>query len=223
MSIMFSRILFAAALAVIFFAPSVQAQSDRTYITIPSKSSDTSEKIEILEFFTYMCPHCDTMDSLMRVWEQKAPQDVVVKRVPVAFNARMEPLQRLYYTLEALNFTASAKSYFPLGPLKRADDLHPKVFAAIYDNKQSLFTKSTITNWAVKQGIDKVQFEQAFDSFLINSQVRRANQITTSYHIESIPSLAIGGKFITSPALAGNSYSGAIAQLDRLIPLARQK
>ena len=223
MNALFSRIFLVTALAASFVAPSAQAQSDQDYITIAPQPSDTPDKIEVLEFFAYTCPHCATMESLMQVWEQKAPQDVVVKRVPIAFNASMEPLQRLYFTLEALNLTASTNRSTTLGPLNRTDDLHPKVFAAIHDQRQSLFTKPAITDWAVKQGIDKAQFEKAFDSFSVNSQVQRANQLTTAYRIEGTPALAVGGKFVTSPVMAGNSYAGAIEQLDKLIPMARQK
>ena len=56
----------------------------------------------MLEFFAYTCPHCAAMEPLVEDWAKTAPPDVVLKQVPIAFNAGMKPLQQLYFTLIAL-------------------------------------------------------------------------------------------------------------------------
>ncbi len=208
MNALFSRFFAAAAVAAAaFVAPAAHAQSGEGYITIAPQPSDAPGKIEVLEFFAYTCPHCAAMEPMVREWEKKAPKEVVVKGVPIAFNESMKPLQRLYYTLIALE----------------RKDLHPKVFAAIHTEKQRLFTKPAMIDWAVKQGIDRTKFESAFESFSVNGQVQRADQLAHAYKIEGTPSLAVGGKYITSPVLAGNSYVGAIQQLDKLVAMALQE
>ena len=58
-------------------------------------------KIEVLEFFAYTCPHCAAMEPLVEDWAKTAPPDVVLKQVPIAFNAGMKPLQQ-HFTLIAL-------------------------------------------------------------------------------------------------------------------------
>ena len=101
----FTRYIAAAALAALgFFSPASQAQgAQQPYQTIsPAQPSDTPGKIEVLEFFAYTCPHCAAMQPMVEDWARKAPQDVVLKQVPIAFNASMKPLQQLYYTLAAL-------------------------------------------------------------------------------------------------------------------------
>lgn len=207
MNTLFSRFFAAAAVATAtLIAPAAHAQPSPSYYTVAQQPSDTSSKIEVLEFFAYTCPHCATMEPMVREWEKTAPQDVVVKAVPIAFNQSMEPLQRLYYTLVALDRL----------------DLHPKVFAAIHTKKEQVFKEPDIIDWAAKQGIDRAKFESTFKSFSVGNQVTRANQLTKAYGIEGTPSLAVGGKYVTSPVMAGNSYVGAIQQLDKLIPLARQ-
>lgn len=209
MSAMFTRLLFAASVAcATFFAPASQAQSSQGYVVInPALPSDTPGKIEVLEFFAYTCPHCAAMEPLVEEWEKKMPSDVVLKRVPIAFNAGMKPLQQLYYTLVAMDRT----------------DLHPKVFAAIHNEKRRMFDKKSMVEWMGTQGVDKAKFESVFDSFSVTSQVQRANQLTEAYRVEGTPALAVGGKYLTSPVLAGNSYAGAIAELDKLIPMARKQ
>lgn len=209
MNATFTRLLFAATVAcATFLAPVSHAQSSQGYVVInPALPSDTPDKIEVLEFFAYTCPHCAVMEGLVEEWGKKAPSDVVLKRVPIAFNASMKPMQQLYFALVALDRT----------------DLHPKVFAAIHNEKRRLFDKKSMTEWMGAQGVDKAKFEAAFDSFSVTTQVQRANQLAEAYRVEGTPALAVGGKYLTSPVLAGNSFAGAIAELDKLIPMARKK
>jgi len=209
MNATFTRLMLAATVAfATFLAPTSQAQTAQGHVVIsPALPSDTPGKIEVLEFFAYTCPHCAAMEPLIEEWEKKAPADVVLKRVPIAFNAGMKPLQQLYFTLAALDRM----------------DLHPKVFAAIHNEKRRMFDKKSMTEWVVSQGVDKAKFESVFDSFSVTSQVQRANQLAEAYRVEGTPALAVGGKYLTSPVLAGNSYAGAITELDKLIPMARKQ
>ena len=75
---------------------------------------------------------------------------------------------------------------------------------------------------AAEQGVDRAQFDSIFDSFSVQTQVQRADQLAQEYKIDGTPTFSVGGKFITSPSLAGNSYEGAIQEIDRLIPMARK-
>lgn len=206
---MLTRLVAAAALAAAtLFAPAAQAQGAQQYVPVnPPLPSDTPGKIEVLEFFAYTCPHCATMEPMVEAWAKTKPDDVVLKQVPMAFNASMKPLQQLYYTLQTLN----------------RPDLHAKVFNAMHVERKRLFDKKAMGDWAAEQGVDRAQFDSVFDSFSVQTQVQRADQLTEEYHIDGTPTFAVGGKFITSPSLAGNSYEGALQEVDRLIPLARQQ
>ncbi|OZI33765.1 thiol:disulfide interchange protein [Bordetella genomosp. 5] len=205
----FSRLLAATALAAAsLFAPMSQAQGTQQYVAInPPLPSDTPGKIEVLEFFAYSCPHCAAMQPMVEDWAKTAPSDVVLKQVPIAFNAGMKPLQQLYYTLAALDRL----------------DLNDKVFTAIHGERKRLFDKKAMGEWAASQGVDRARFDAVFDSFSVQTQVERANQLAQAYRIEGTPSFSVGGKFMTSPVLAGNSYEGALKEIDRLIPMARQQ
>ncbi len=157
------RILAAAALtATAFFSPASHAQGTQQSIAInPPLPSDTPGKIEVLEFFAYTCPHCAAMEPMVEDWAKTAPPDVVLKQVPIAFNAGMKPLQQLYYTLLALD----------------RPDLHPKVFAAIHGEHKRLFDKKAMGEWIATQGVDREKFDSVFDSFSVQTQVQRATQL----------------------------------------------
>lgn len=138
-------------------------------------------KAEVLEFFGYWCPHCYHFESEFEAWVKQAPKEIVVRRVPMAFRPDAAPLQRMYYALQALG---------------KVDEMHPKVFDAIHKDKQQLFTDEAVLDWAARQPqLAGDQFVQAYKSFSMESQLRRANQLMADYGVEGVPSLGVAGKY----------------------------
>ena len=180
------------------------APGGKKYLELSPAQPTEPGKVEVLEFFSYSCPHCAVLEPLLEKWIKGLPADVVVKRVPVAFNASMRPLQQLYYSLEAMDRM----------------DLHPKAFQAIHEEKKRLFTKADIIAWAVAQGIDRAKFEALFDSFGVTSKVSRADQLVNTYKIQGTPSIAVAGRFVVSPSEAGG-YQETIDQADALVKQVR--
>lgn len=168
--------------------------------------SETSSEIEILEFFAYTCGHCKTMEPMVAKWSRELPGDITLMRVPVAFNNSMQDLQKLYYTLENLERL----------------DLHPAVFKAIHDERKQIYNAAAIIDWAVEQGLDRQEFSDVFNSFGINTRVERANELAKNYGIDGTPSLAVGGRYVTDPAMT-NSYEGTLEEADRLIEKVRDE
>lgn len=137
-------------------------------------------QIEVLEFFAYSCIHCFNFEPVFEDWKKRAPAGVVTRRVPVAFSEAFVPMQRLYYTLEAMG---------------QLDAMHQKVFQAIHVDKQRLMTESAIMAWIEKQGVDKKKFGDLFNSFSVTGKARRAVQLQDAYQIEGTPALGVGGRF----------------------------
>jgi protein dithiol oxidoreductase (disulfide-forming) len=137
-------------------------------------------QVEVLEFFAYTCIHCFRFEPDFEAWTKRQPKGVVARRVPVAFNAAMEPLQRLYYALESMGLV---------------EKLHAKVFAAIHIDKQRLLSPKSIVEWVVKQGVDQKAFEMAFNGFAASGKAKRASQLTAAYNVEGTPALGVAGRF----------------------------
>lgn len=158
-------------------------------------------KIEVLEFFWYNCPHCNSFEPLLGAWAQKLPSDVAFKRVPVAFQDTYLPQQRLFYALEAMGLM---------------QQLNSRVFAAIHVERQNLVSDQAITDWMGKQGVDKALFASHFNSFTTVSKARRANQLMTAYQVEGVPALGVAGRFYTDGGLA-KSMERALQVTDFLV------
>lgn len=200
-----------ATLAGLPFAAQAQAAAPvagRDYLVLDKRApvEAPAGKVEVVEFFWYSCPHCFSFEPQFKAWIQRAPKDVVVRRVPVSFRADFEPQQRLYFVLEALG---------------KLDSLHGKVFDAIHIDKQPLNTPELIFAWAEKQGLPRTQVSELYNSFPINLKARKATQLQDAFMVDGVPSLGVAGRYFTSGSLARN-MERALQVTDHLIGQARK-
>ena len=158
-------------------------------VSKPAVVEAPAGKIEVVEFFWYNCPHCNSFEPTFDAWTKRVPKDVVVRRVPIAFRADFQPQQRLYYTLEAMGLV---------------EKLTPKVFAAIHVEKQKLDSADQITDWVVKQGVDKAKFLEQYNSFTVANKASKATQLQNAYQIEGVPALGVAGRYWTDASMNGS-------------------
>jgi thiol:disulfide interchange protein DsbA len=175
--------------------------SDYLLLDRPAPTEAPAGKVEVVEFFWYNCPHCNSFEPQLTTWLEKMPKNVSFRRAPIAFRPDFEPQQRLYYVLEGMG---------------RLGDLHAKVFHAIHAEKQTLNNAEQIANWIAKQGVDKVKFMQAYESFPVVTKVRKAVQLQDAYKVDGVPALGIAGKYYTSGSQA-QSMERALSVVDYLV------
>ena len=161
---------------------------------------ETGRKIEVIEFFSYGCPHCAELEPHLDAWLAKAPQDVAFRRVPVMFQQRWVPLAKIYYTLDALGIESK---------------LSPEVFKAIHGSNVALWDTPKFYDWAATKGVDRKKVEEVFTSFAIDGRMKRAMQLAQQYNIQSVPTVIVDGKFVTSSDRVGThaQLPGAIEEL----------
>lgn len=148
-----------------------------------------ASQVEVVEFFWYNCPHCNAFEPRLAAWAAQLPKHIVLRRVPVAFRADFEPQQKLYYALEAMGLV---------------ERLHSKVFAAIHGERLNLSTPPAITDWVVRQGVDRAQFTQQFNSFSVTTKASRARQLQNLYRVAGVPAMGVAGRFYTDGEQAGS-------------------
>ena len=163
-------------------------------------------KIEVIEFFWYSCPHCNLFEPRLVEWIKKSPADVAVRRVPVAFRDDFVPQQRLFYALEAIG---------------KLEEMHSKVFEAIHVKKEPINREDLIVAWAEKNGLDKVKFQELYNSFSVSTKSRRAAQLQDGFKVEGVPALGIAGRYYTDGTMAG-TMPRALQVADHLIAEARK-
>jgi protein dithiol oxidoreductase (disulfide-forming) len=183
-------------------------QEGKDYISLEKRAPTdaTSGKVEVVEFFWYNCPHCNAFEPMLEAWIKRAPKDVTVRRVPIAFRDDFVPQQRLFYTLEAMG---------------KVDELHTKVFYAIHVEKQTLNNQANIGAWLEKQGVDKTKFDTLYNSFSVSSKAQKATQLQNQFQVDGVPALGIAGRFYTSGSLA-QTMERALVVTDYLIAEVRK-
>jgi protein dithiol oxidoreductase (disulfide-forming) len=165
---------------------------------VPAQPIDVGPgKVEVMEVFWLACPHCYDLEPFIRAWLQSKPAYVEFVRVPVIW----QPLQRahaqLYYTIEALGrpglFEKAFETLHQLG--QRGEPL------LVGNSSEETFRLQQA--WAGQNGVSADDFAKAYNSFSVNSQLQRAEEITQRYRVESVPFIAVNGKYTTDVQKAG--------------------
>ena len=178
----------------------------KEYVKIdpPVPTSPGVGKIQVIEFFGYWCPHCHHFDPKVEGWLKKVPANVSFTRIPVAFAPQHKTLQSLYIALDSS------------GQLPK---FHAKVFEWIHEKKMKIASDADVLEFMSTNGAssaDAKKLVELMNSFQVVTKVNQAKQLTQDYKLEGIPSLAVGGVFVTSPSQAGGEAQ-AIKVMESLI------
>jgi thiol:disulfide interchange protein DsbA len=161
-------------------------------------------KIQVIEFFGYWCVHCYSFEPALEAWISKAPANVSFTRVHVAFRPKHKTLQHLFIALETS------------GQLSK---WHAKVFEGIFIKQMKIETDADVAEFMKANGASAAEATKMMElvsSSQVSTKATQAEQLAKDYKLDGIPTLVIGGKFKTSPSLAGGEAQ-AIKVLESLV------
>lgn len=154
----------------------------------PAVRGASDGKIEVMEFFWYGCGHCYNFEPQIVQWKKSLPEDVVVKGSPAMWNGLMEIHAKAFYAADVLNVL---------------DKMHMPLFQAINVDRRRLATEDELADLFAANGVARDDFEKAFNSFGVGSQVRQANARARAAKISGTPELMVAGKYRISTRKAG--------------------
>lgn len=198
-----------AAIAVLLTAPAFAAPvagTDYQPINPPQPTSDPS-KIVVTEFFSYQCPHCFRFAKPYEDWIAKLPADVKAERVAVSIGHQ--------------TWLPAAQAFYALTAMKKVPAIDDALFGAIHRQRLQLDTEAALTDWVGRQGIDQAAFTQAYQSFSVKLNMKRADDLSRSYRLPSVPTLAIDGRYLIPIADDGN-FNDQLEIANTLIEEARR-
>jgi thiol:disulfide interchange protein DsbA len=153
----------------------------------PPQATDSPGKVEVTEFFWYRCPHCYALEPSLEPWVKRLPKDAQFKRVPAIFNDDWAIDGRVYYALESL------------GEVER---LHKQLFDAIHTGGANRLSGDAyakwVADWVGKHGVDPKKYDAAYNSFTVSTKLKRARQMTQTYHFDGVPALAVQGRYVVN-------------------------
>ncbi len=178
----------------------------------------TSDKIQVVEVFSYGCPACNSAHAFMQKLAKSLPDDAEMDYLPVSFRPDENfPLyQRAFYTAQALGVARKA---------------HDAMFDAVWKSGEiGTYNISTgrpkphddwpdiqdIAKFYARYGVDPAQFVATSKSFAINTKMKRADQLIKNWQVMSTPSLVIDGKYRYTANSAGG-YQQMLEMTDWLV------
>jgi thiol:disulfide interchange protein DsbA len=144
--------------------------------------------IEVMELFSYSCPHCFNLDPQVQKWEKTLPENVSFSHVPAIFRDSWLQLARVFYAAEVTGDIAT---------------LHPAIFNAIHVEKRRLENEQQLLDFVAEQGIDAEMFAKTMSSFSVKGKVKKALLLSQSSGITGVPSMIVNGKYIVDAPMAG--------------------
>jgi len=196
--------VFLASLALSATAQMAAPQEGNQYLRLKNPQPvESGNKIEVIEFFSYGCPHCGEFEPVLQGWLKTVPADVQFRRIPVMFQERWIPLAKIYYTLEALG---------------EESRLSPEVFSALHGKGMALWQDKTFFDWAASQGLDRKKVEDMYNSFAIGGKVNRAKMAAQAYQVQSVPLVVVDGKYVSNQV---RSHAAIPPLIDTLVAKAR--
>lgn len=169
---------------------------------VPAQPSNApAGKVEVTEVFWYACPHCYALEPYLRKWARTKPDYIQFDHVPVMWSDVHRATARLYYTLQALG---------------KEDQLRESVFDEIHQKRDPLVattdgttvdaagTLRLQTAFAKAHGISEQDFVSAYNSFAVQTDLQRAEDLGERYKVEGVPLIVIDGKYETDVGMAGS-------------------
>ena len=170
----------------------------------PAPTDAPAGRIEVVEFFWYGCPHCNSLEPALKDWKKRLPADVAFRKVHVPWQVQAH--QQLFYTLETLN---------------QADALNDRVFAAIHGDRNRLDTPEAMADLLSKHGLDRKQFLDTYASFGVRTRMQRATALAAAYRIDGVPTFGVAGRYVTAPSMVG-SNGAALKMVETLVDRVRK-
>ena len=166
-------------------------------------------KIEILEVFSYSCPHCFQFEKPLKQWLATLPADVQFLRLP--------------HTLGSPAGIVRNKAFYAADMLGVFDKFHPALFGAIHGQGKMMASVEEVRALFVQQtGLKAEDFDGAYSGFAVDSRFRIAETAIREMGIASVPTLVVEGKYLVSPH-SGGGFTEMLAVADYLVERARQE
>lgn len=174
-----------AFLGLFCFAALVKAEGGYETLTV-AQPVQNPDKVEVIEFFWYGCPHCYHLEPAMEAWLKTKPANVEFIRQPAVFSELWGKHAKAYFTAEALGVV---------------DKVHADFFDSIQNKKLKLTSEDELAKFFVAHGVKEEDFHTAYNSFLVDTKMRKAESIGKDYGITGVPALIVNGKYrVTGPS-----------------------
>lgn len=153
------------------------------------QTTKTADKIEVIEFFWYGCPHCYQFEPFISSWLDNKAEFIEFIRMPAVLGKDWIDHARAFYTAEKL------------GVLNK---IHKPLFDAMHKDRKKIFDQRSLRKFFVAHGVKAQDFDQIYQSEYVANKLKEAYLAGKNYQITGVPTVTINGKYSTGASLAGS-------------------
>ena len=149
-------------------------------------AKEVTEKKEVMEFFSFWCPHCFNFEPLVKNIKTKLADDVEFKKIHVNF---------MGFTSQAIQDDAT-KAMMVARELNKAEELNQAIFKYIHVSRASVSGIKDLKNIFIMNGVESDDFDKMMSSFGVNSRLKMNNKAVQEFreHVRSVPNFIVNGK-----------------------------
>lgn len=179
----------------------------RDYRALSSEArTDTGDRIEVREFFSYACPGCNAFYPLVARWSASLDDDVELVHSPVVFRPAWENLARAYHVADLLDVTG---------------DIHGALFVAYHEEGERFESREAVERVFAEQGVDADAVRDNWDSFSTDRAMRASDRAARDHGVQRTPSMGVNGRYYIDTELAGD-FDRMLRVVDYLVEKERQ-
>lgn len=190
-----------ASLLALGFAHAVPAAQQRYLVIDPPLNTKSPDKVEVLEYFWFGCPHCYAFEPSINQWAKNKPAHVEFIREAPPLNPGWIVHSQAFYAAEIMGVT---------------DIFFDAFFDAIHKDKRRMRKSKEVAAFAGELGIDSEEFLETMKSFGVDTRIKEALRMAHASGITGVPAIVINGKYQTGNSLAGG-HEGIIEVINELV------
>lgn len=178
------------------------------------KVSNT-DKVEVTEVFSYACPSCNNFHPLVGKLAASLPSYAQMSYLPVSFipQENFPMFQRAYLTAQALGVAEKANDAMYDAVWKSKELSSERADGQGLKPMSDLPKIEDAAKVYAKFGVDPKEFVAVANSFSINTQAKRADQLVKAYGVEGTPTIVIDGKYrFDGPSAGGYAQMVELAK-----------
>ncbi|MCL1093942.1 thiol:disulfide interchange protein DsbA/DsbL [Shewanella kaireitica] len=154
------------------------------YRALATPIATNGEQIEVMEFFWYGCPHCESFEQPLHQWQKTMAADVDLVQSPAIWN----DLMKLH-----------AKVFFIVQNMADSDKAHAALFQevmALREIRDSKLQTQKLADFLQNFGLSQADFERQLASAEINQQLAQAIEVMAQSEIDGTPSIVVNGRYL---------------------------
>ena len=164
---------------------------------------ETAGKVDVMEIFWYGCGHCYAFDPLLESWADAQAASINFSRSPLM-------------VWSAVN-KQHARLFFAAQQLDKINELHSIIFTEIQERRNPLADEQTAAALFAGHGVLPADFANAYNSFAVDTLLRKAETMQKEIRIPSVPVMIVSGKYRVEVNDAVTSHEAMLEVVEFLV------